>query len=589
MKFMMLALVGSTLSTAALARMPQVHETVAPGKEVAFEIYVPPSAERANALHTLLGEQQDPSSRNYHRWLTPSAYAARFGTERAILAPVEEELREAGFAVVERHAHGLRVSGKAAAVASALGAELHHATGNRGGNVMVSTTGFTLTPALADAHATILAFGLRHEATTSASRELFTNGSGIGPYVTGHLRQAFKAPADYVVRGTGATIGILMANAYLQSDINYYFQNFIGIPTPQLSRVDVDGGAPFDAEASAETTLDITQAGGFAPGASMILYNLPDLSDQSIYDGLVRIVQDNVVDVVNMSFASPEIIYTPDYNDGQDVSGIIQAEESVIEQGSAQGITFVTGSGDLGSRPVPAFACFAKGATSDCGGYVTSVEFPASSPYVTGVGGVNLVTTVTATSNDARVVRENAFPDQLARDTFFGTPAMGGFWGSGGGESIFFESPSFQANTGLYAAGRTVPDVAGHMGGCPASAVQPCQQDRSSDLIVLNGHGAGEVGTSASSPNFAGVLALTIGASGRQGNINPALYALKGQNTRRGQPVFLTGIAIPGSNGDYTTSGRGYDEVIGLGVPYIANLEGGGLPLAGVLGSTSNP
>src|SRR5579864_6646803 len=42
-------------------------------------IYFMPSPSQQAALSRLLSEQQDHSSPNYHRWLTPQEFGARFG------------------------------------------------------------------------------------------------------------------------------------------------------------------------------------------------------------------------------------------------------------------------------------------------------------------------------------------------------------------------------------------------------------------------------------------------------------------------------------------------------------------------------
>ena len=153
-------------------------------------------------------------------------------------------------------------------------------------------------------------------------------------------------------------------------------------------------GAPYDPNNSFETHLDMQQSAGMAPGASVVLYNIPDLSDQNIIDGILTILNQNAADVVNMSFGGPEVGYTPAYNNGIDLSSYASVYDDLFKQGNAQGITFVASSGDFGARPVPPPACFEANATKGCGTAVLSVELPASSPHVTGVGGTNLVTTM---------------------------------------------------------------------------------------------------------------------------------------------------------------------------------------------------
>ena len=239
--------------------------------------------------------------------------------------------------------------------------------------------------------------------------------------------------------------------------------------------------------------------------------------------------------------------------------------DDLFKQGNAQGITFVSSTGDLGALSVPNIACFDPKATSKCGGFEVSVEIPASSPHVTGVGGTNLLTSLGPNVLDSKYVSEHAYGDPLAQDIFYGTPATGGFWGSGGGISIYFKKPGYQhlVDTGSKKM-RTVPDVSLHMGGCPVGSVQPCPEDRSYDLVAMDGAYYGVIGTSASSPDFAGLLALKIQMiGGRLGNENQVMYVmahLQSLGVLRG--IFHDNI--PGFNGLYTTH-KGYNLVLGNG------------------------
>ncbi len=147
---------------------------------------------------------------------------------------------------------------------------------------------------------------------------------------------------------------------------------------------------------------------------------------------------------------------------------------------------------------------------------------------------------------------------------FYGTPATGGVWGSGGGESELFKKPAYQTLVNTGTRFRAVPDVSLHMGGCPSIAVQPCPDNRSADLAYIGGGLYGLVGTSASAPDFAGLLGLKIERDqSRQGNVNYELYVdsvLQSLGVLPG--VFRKGI--DGYNGYYSTK-PGYDKVTGLG------------------------
>ncbi len=169
------------------------------------------------------------------------------------------------------------------------------------------------------------------------------------------------------------------------------------------------------------------------------------------------------------------------------------------------------------------------------------------------------------------------------------TPATGARWGSGGGVSIYFAQPSWQAEVMPTAAHRSVPDLALHMGGCPSSAVTPCGPQRSADEEVIGGSLTQTIGTSASAPDFAGLVALIIqSVNTRLGNINPVIYNLAKTQNGGGKAVFHRGI--PGSNGAFSSAGA-YSKVLGNGT-LIANVFVNSMtppPVAGVPGSPSNP
>ena len=172
--------------------------------------------------------------------------------------------------------------------------------------------------------------------------------STAGPYWFTDLKQAYKYPSYKVLSGKGVTIGILMEGDFNPADMALYFGHE-KLAVPKMSTVNINGGAPYDPEGSFETHLDMQQTGGMAPDAKIVLYNLPDLYDNNIIDGLLTILDQNKADVVSMSFGGPEIFYTPAYNDGDDYTGILGIYDDIFKQGNALGITFVASSGDQGA------------------------------------------------------------------------------------------------------------------------------------------------------------------------------------------------------------------------------------------------
>jgi len=86
------------------------------------------SASQEAALQQLLSQLQTPVSVQFHRWLTPEIFAARFGVADADIAATENWLTSEGFHVdsVARSRDRITFSGTAAQVQRAFGAELHH-------------------------------------------------------------------------------------------------------------------------------------------------------------------------------------------------------------------------------------------------------------------------------------------------------------------------------------------------------------------------------------------------------------------------------------------------------------------------------
>src|SRR5665213_957608 len=155
---------------------------------------------------------------------------------------------------------------------------------------------------------------------------------------------------------------------------------------------DASTAAPpaFPGGAAVEASLDVQQVLGGAPGSSVTLVGIPDLSDAHILDGYVAIVDNNKWDLVNSSFGGCELGYTPPYNAGINETGVLAIYDEVFQQGNAQGITFMASSGDEAGLECPNLNYFygRPGAV-----FVPSVSIPASSPNVTAVGGGNLYTT----------------------------------------------------------------------------------------------------------------------------------------------------------------------------------------------------
>lgn len=547
--------------------------SVSAAQPVRFRVSLP--LRNKAELDALLEQLHDERSPLHRHWLTPEQFRARFGADDAKLARVTRALQARGLSVVATHATGVTVEGTAASAKALVGADLVSRRAASGRSRLVTANAPQLPAELATEGAHVAAFHAipEHRVQSRRVRVPDNRVSPSGPYWFTDLKQAYDFPSVQVYSGRGRTIAIVMANDFSDADMAAYFGHE-KLAVPRFVRVPVLGGAPFDADLSAETTLDLQQSGGLAPRATIKLFNVPDLYDESILAAYQKIVDEDAADIVSSSFGLFEAAYAAAYNDGTDFTFILDDYEAVFAQGNAQGITFVASSGDEGGLPRPPVEYFTTGPGRTFT-YQPGVDHPASSPRVTAVGGTNLITTAKAGSLTSKYVSENAFGDALLPEDPYGTGNLlkGGYWGSGGGVSGYFAKPDYQWLVPTHASMRTVPDISLQMGGCPFGTIDPCPDDRSATYIVLGGQRFAVIGTSVSAPDFAGLLAVEEERLGgvRLGNVNRILYAQAALQALVPSVRFLHKAGIRGFNG-YDSTGGIYDRVIGIGTPYTRNL-----------------
>jgi subtilase family serine protease len=451
---------------------------------------------RENELEQLLSELSDPRSPGYHRFLTPAQFAERFGPTQDQVETVVTELNKAGLQVSSVAPNRLIIHATAPSVVAEnfFKTEIHSVRqgiqGERYMNVTPATLPESLTALVRDVRLDNLI--VAHKMSRRVN--IITNtirGPITGPdggYTPVALAWSFNFPVQHGYDGTGHTAAVIIDSDVADSDLNSFFSYFPITRTGSITRESVDGGAGINGDVD-ETALDVETIASLAPGGNVIIYIIPDLSDQSIDDAANQIVSDNTAEVVNMSFGGDE---------NQDTTF-----EAALQQGNAQGITFVASSGDSGSN----------------GGIVST---PAAEPRVLGVGGTNY----TAQSHGA-----------------YGSETA---WsGSGGGVSQIFTIPSYQKGTPGLASStyRNVPDIS--------------YPSYYTDTYVSGGW-VGLEGTSWSSPTYVGLqLEINQIHSERFGLVNANIYPVSERN--------FHDIAH-GSNGEYSAK-KGYDNVTGRGSP----------------------
>jgi subtilase family serine protease len=611
----------------AAAAGPAVTQAASPAATVQFSVYLP--LRHQEELSALLAELHDQNSAKYQQWLQPADFMKRFGPSAADLAALRTALTSHGFTITQSNGHGFGVQGPASAVASAFSAPIHSRTQN-GHTRFMAKGGLLLPNELAALNARVLGLDSLPEhhvhsrvAGRMSDADIIDNRyTATGSYWFDDLKQAYDYPAySAKTDGTGVSVAILMEDLIFPGDVaaafnHEKFTTITGLPAPSVTTVTVDGGGVYNGPGSFEASLDTQQVLGGAPGSNVTLVSIPNLSNQSIIDGYTAIVDSNAYDIVNSSFGGCELEYFPAYNAGTDFTYILAQLHEIFQQGNAQGITFVASTGDQGGPACPSpdygFPAGANGNTFGPG-----ISSPSDDPDVTAVGGGNLITAADGTLNSA-YVRESAFGDpELPYDIYgVGQLVSGGYWGAGGGISSYFKKPLYQflANTGTF-TWRTNPDIGMQVGGlgfsqlngnvpgfCNGNAIS-CSPDDSSVLTAYGvGIGGGfyfTIGTSVSSPEFVGALAIfeqQFGKHHRLGNVNYFLYAQGALQSLAGgthAPAALQFYhrGIPGNDG-YWNGGfpsANYDYIYGNGSPDVRKLFGLRGPAAGLPQTPSNP
>ncbi len=573
-----------------------------------MQLVLTPSSQQAATLKDLLDAQQDKSSANYHKWLTPEQFGERFGPADQDVQTVVFWLQSHGFQV-NQVAKGKRViefSGTAGQVRGAFHTEIHKFAGN-GKDHWANASDPQIPAALAPVVggvATLHNFHPRPLVSISPKWPKAPTKGGVRPEYTETAGTYALAPADYAViyninplykagiDGTGVTIGVLGVAPILAQDIAD-FRTVFGLPAnpPQFL---VNGTSPDYFEFNLdylgpdlEGTLDVSWAGAIAPNATV---KFIIAADTDTTDGLSLAeeyaVDSNLADILTESFGDCE---------GDVTAAQAQQINAVREQAAAQGITYVVSSGDQGP-----YTCYDG---SDLG--PLSVNVFASSPYAVSVGGTefnsatNTATYWSAKNNAMTLASALSYiPETVWNDSCDAVQCGANnvtVEASGGGASSLFPKPSWQSgvagipNDGardvpdlsLTASPNTDPYLLCYWASCEGGPIT------SNSFMPVGG-------TSASAPSFAGVMALVNQKmKSRQGLVNYILYRLAasqqysqcdGSNiktlpggTCTFNDITVGNSAIPGEpeygkTGALYEAGAGYDLATGLGSLNVANL-----------------
>jgi autotransporter-associated beta strand protein len=473
------------------------------------------------ALTNLLADLYDPTSPNFHHFLTAAQFTEQFGPSaqdyQAVIAFAETN----GFTVTGTHPNRmvLDVSARAPDVEKAFHLILRvyaHPKENR--DFYAPDTDPQLDLAVPILHISglnnyIVPRALNHERPRLAQTAQATPASGSGPsgtFVGKDFRAAYVP--GVTLDGTGQSVALVQFAGYYASDISAY-ETAYGLPNVPLVNVLLNGIGSITVNAGgAEPALDIEMTISMATNLTQVITYYGSSADTI----MSRIASDNLAKQISASWTF----------------GIDATTLQIFQEFAAQGQSYFNASGDGDA-------------------YTGSPATPTDAPYVTSVGG----TTLTTSGPGGAWVSEKVW--------------NWGSTGSSGGVSTTYGIPLWQQGISMTAnlgstTMRNIPDVA---------------MTADNVWVLYNNGGSGSFGgTSCASPLWAGFTALVnqqAAANGQPsiGFINPTVYAL-GKGTSYGSTFH---DITTGNNTSPTSPGKfygvtGYDLCTGWGTPTGLNL-----------------
>ena len=538
------------------------------------------SPAQENALRQFLAEAHSKGSTSYHKWLTPTQFGQKYGVADSDLAMVEGWLQSHGFRIEKVGAGrtAIEFSGTAGQVAGAfhtslhtykVSGQLHHA------NAANPQVPAALAPVIAgvgslnDFHPTSQMKTLGRAEYNSATHQVtpqWTTPDGAGGVFYAVGPEDFATQYDVTplyqagTSGSGQTIGIINdsnINLDLVSAYRALYKLDGSSSTPNLPHIIIDGNDPGVTGDAGEAYLDVEMSGAVAPQATVNLYIAANTDFNDGLDlAMLRAVEDDVATVLSLSFSGCEAA------EGAAGEAYIN---SLWEQAAAQGQTVMVSSGDSSSagcdddnNPFPA----------EDGLQVNGL---ASTPWNIAVGGTDFYYSDYATggassaqdwntTNDANHGSLLHFiPEQPWNDSSYGLNILQvagtSIAGGGGGQSTCavvggplagtnpltaegaceglggYAKPSWQAGSGVPSDQvRDLPDLSffaanGLNNSFYAICASPgdcVNTDPATGDLYYTGVG----GTSASTPAFAGIMALVNQKYGPQGQADFVLYPL---------------------------------------------------------------
>ncbi len=599
------SLSGSALSVPAGAHLMGAH---ASNRQLTVTLVL--QSNQAAQMNALLTNLYNPSSRQFHHWLTQGQFNRLFAPSASEIASVQRFLQQGGLHIAASPSPFLvRASGTTAQIEAVLHTSINDYTVHgqtffqNSAAVQIPTSLSTLIAGVSGLTNTVKVH-TNYTTTRQAAQAqgkltpqygAGPGGSGLTPSQTSSL---YDATPVYQLgnkgKGKGATLAVFELSAFTPADIAVYEHQFFGTSeNVPVSIVNVDGGsitpvcptgdvcnAGPDFSGDIEVDADIETQLAIAPKIDRILdYNAPnDNVGITTVNNYFRIASDDLADSISTSWGLCE----------QDLGlGTAEAESVAFMQMAAQGQSIFDAAGDTG-----AFDCL-RGS----GFPGRAVEDPTSQPFVTAVGGTSFGTfDPGSTPRPSYPTGAETVWNVLDQCSANNEGACSQFGAGGGGVSSFWARPAFQHGPGVTTslsqkspfcsqarAGqfcREVPDVSAN-----ADEFTPYAEFCTGDPKTNSACGSfsasqpvpgwfGIGGTSLSSPVWSGIIALWDSVHGQRfGTASVGLYQLfRSNHAYSGFFHDITGLHQTENNNGFFPTTSNYDMATGIGTPRIAGI-----------------
>ncbi len=407
----------------------------------ALQLSISLQPRNSTQLQTLLVQLDDPTSANYHHYLTPTEYTQSFGRTSSEIQQIESYLTSQGIHVTAVAPNNLLIDATSSVATAEQAFDISIANYSFHGRTVYAPTDEPSLPAAIGG----MVLGIEgldnvgvwqsHDVVggLATNQKQHPNIGGTGPggyFAPTDVRTAYDMnPLVSSDSGAGSNLAIFELDGYVLSDIQAY-RGYFGLPSLSYTNILVDGATSTAGMNAVEVTLDMEVASAIAPNATQEIYIGPNTTS-GVNDTYTKIATDDTAKVVSTSWGLCEI-----YEGSSEASAL----DGIYQEYAAQGQALFAAAGDTG-----AYDCTRDGDSTDL-----SVDSPGSDPYVVSVGG----TTLNVGSGES-----------YSSETVWNNSTGAG----GGGQSEFWTMPTYQrgpnvVNDYTYSDGnasREVPDVTG--------------------------------------------------------------------------------------------------------------------------------